>query len=89
VVDESGSYQVKTQDDSSLDTFYTHVMRIGLASTSGRDVDPETPIPPVDPTSAHHYQYWDVGFRMALDDPTIAPRATLAQIVAGAKGVGG
>jgi formylglycine-generating enzyme required for sulfatase activity len=73
VIDETGDHVIAGQDDPALAAFYKHCARIGLNSTSSKADDPEKPSVPVDPPGLnHHHQYWNVGFRLALDDPSAA-----------------
>ena len=82
LTDESGSHVISNQDDSALSTFYSHVFRIGLSTISGKDDDPEKPQPlPADTKPSHHHQYFDVGFRLAMNDPAAPPLPNLATLV--------
>lgn len=86
VVDETGEYVINGQDDPALSAFYQHCLRIGLTSTSAKGDDPEKAYLPVDERGNHHHQFYDVGFRLALDDPSAPPPgATLAAVVRGLK----
>jgi formylglycine-generating enzyme required for sulfatase activity len=81
VADESGSHAVTNQDDAALSTFYSHCQRIGLTSISGRDDDPEKPAAPADTSENRHHQYFDVGFRLAMNDPATPAVPNLVLIV--------
>jgi hypothetical protein len=82
VIDEDGSHVIVNQEDPQLATFYKHCMRIGLTSTSNSGEDPETPALPADPRNNHHHQFFDVGFRLALDDVLANPIQVLTDAVA-------
>lgn len=87
ILDEDGEHVITTQDDPTLATFYKHCMRIGLTSTSQRTDDPAKPALPADPAQNHHHQFYDVGFRMALDDPRAQAAPSLAAAVGALKPV--
>jgi len=81
VRDEAGDHQVNNQDDAQLNSFYTHAMRIGLSVVSSSNEDESTPRVPDDPRHNHHHQYFDVGFRLAIDDTPADPEKFLADTV--------
>jgi formylglycine-generating enzyme required for sulfatase activity len=85
VVDEGGPHNIANQDDPALAAFYGHVMRIGLSATSDKNEAGDKPTPPADPRGTHHHQFYDVGFRLALDDPDSPTAPALAVVVAGLK----
>jgi formylglycine-generating enzyme required for sulfatase activity len=87
VVDENGSHVIANQDDPSLAAFYKHVARVGLSSTSGRNDTPAAAVP-ADPRQTHHHQFYDVGFRLALDDPNGPTVPALAGVVQGLGPIG-
>jgi formylglycine-generating enzyme required for sulfatase activity len=88
IVDEGGSHNIANQDDPALSAFYPHVKRIGLSATSDKSQSPDKPAPPADPRQTHHHQFFDVGFRLALDDPDGPSAPPLAAVIAGLKPLG-
>jgi len=82
VADETGSHPVAKQDDPALSTLYTHCMRIGLSTISGKNDDPEKPAPlPQESKVNHHHQFFDVGFRLAMNDPSTPTVPNLVTLV--------
>jgi formylglycine-generating enzyme required for sulfatase activity len=82
LVDAAGTHVLTGQNDPQLVDFYQHCMRLGLSSTSPPDQDPEKPSLPVDPNDGHHHQFFDVGFRLALDDTPPDPMEYIADSIA-------
>jgi formylglycine-generating enzyme required for sulfatase activity len=81
VTDGTSTVEATGQDDAKLNDFYKHCLRIGLTSTSPSNEDEKTARLPDDPSHKHHHQFFDVGFRLALDDTPDDPEKFIAQSI--------
>jgi formylglycine-generating enzyme required for sulfatase activity len=88
LVDAAGTHTLASQNDAQLADFYEHCMRLGLSSTSPPSQDPTKPTVPPDQKDRHHHQFFDVGFRLALDDTPPDPMQYIADSIRDRKPLG-